>query len=68
MSITVLVVQHGALLDRLLSNGQIDPDFAVCIGLRALHRQLQGIEQAAGITVGDVHEMFSGIPIHLHHA
>jgi len=32
----------------------------------ALHRQLDGVEQASGITIGDVHQMFDRFIADLH--
>ena len=68
MGIALLVVEHGPLLDRFLGNGQVDADHASrggpwVAGLaqghrrRGLHRQLQGVEQAAGIAAGHIHQV-----------
>ena len=57
VGIAVLVVQHGALLDRFLGKGQVDLDHSIGLRLRALHRQFQGIEQAAGIAACHIHQM-----------
>ena len=60
MGITLLVVKHSALLNRLFGDRQIDRDGAVCIRLRGFHRQLQRIEQAAGITAGHIQQVGAG--------
>ena len=57
MGIALLVVEHGALLDRFLRNGQVDLDHSIGLRLRALHRQFQGIEQTAGIAACHIHQM-----------
>ena len=62
----MLVVQHGALLDRFLRDRQVDLDLSIGLRLRALHRQLQGIEQAAGIAACHIHQMFRRIRSHHH--
>ena len=68
MGIALLVVEHGPLLDRFLGNGQVDANhtsrggpwvagLAEGHGRGGFHRQLQGIEQAAGIAAGHIHQM-----------
>ena len=60
VGITMLVVEHGPLLDGFLRDRQADADVAVGIGVRAFHRQLERIQQAAGIAVGHIDEMLRG--------
>ena len=57
MGIPLLVVEHRALLNRLLGDGQIDPDGAISTGRSGLHRQLQGIQQTAGIAAGHINQV-----------
>ena len=57
MGIALFVVQNSPLLDRLFGNGEIDLNRIVGILGGAFDGQLKRVEQAAGITIGDIDEM-----------
>ena len=57
MSVAVFVVQNGALLNRLLGNGEIDLHEAIAVGAAAFNGEFKGIEKTAGVPVGHIHEV-----------
>ena len=61
MGVPLFVVENGPLLNGFFGDGQGDDDLSLAIGLRRLHRQLQRIEQAAGVAAGHLDEMCSGL-------
>ena len=56
VGVAVLVVEHRSPLDGLLGHRQVDDD-RPAVGVGGLHRQLQGVERAAGVARGDAHEV-----------
>ena len=68
MGVALLVVEHGALLDRVLGDRQVDRDRAVSVRRCGFNSQLQRIEQAAGITAGHIHEVIRRFGADLHAA
>ena len=57
VNVAFLVVEHGAALDALFCDGEVNMDHAICIGRGRLDCQLQRVEQAARVAVGYVHQM-----------
>ena len=61
VGIALFVVEHRPLLDRFLGDRQIDADLALAIGGGGLHRQFEGVEQAAGIAAGHIEQVGLGL-------
>ncbi len=62
MGISLFVVEHSSLLNRLLGDGQINLNRGLWIGrCCAFHRQLEGIEKAARVSVSHIHHVGFGI-------
>ena len=66
MRITLLVVEHGALLNGFLSNAKVDGDHAIVIFRRAFHCELKRVEQAARVTSRHIDEMGRGLSADLY--
>ena len=66
MNITVLVIEHGPALDRLLGHLQVDGYDAFLIRRRGLHRQFQRIEHAARVSIGHIHQMVERLRPQVH--
>ena len=64
--IPLLVVQHGSLLNRLFSDAEVDLDDPVRVGGCAFHGQFQRIQQAAGVTARNVHQVVGRLGCDLH--
>ena len=62
MHVSFFVIKNGTLLNRFFGNSQSDRDNAIN-GRGRFYCQLQGIEQSAGIAIGNIHQMGAGISI-----
>ena len=65
VGVALLVVQHRAALDRLLGHRPVHAHHSVARRRGRGDRQLQGVEQAARIAVGDVEQVLHGVTRHL---
>src|SRR5690606_23169280 len=63
MHVPFFVVEDGAPLDRFFGNGEGDVDTAVGVGGGGFDGQFEGVEYAAGVAVGHIHEMIEGIGV-----
>ena len=66
MVVALLVIEHGAPLDRFLSHSQRDVNGAVEPRRCGLHRQFQRVEHAAGVAIGHFHEMVDRLRFNRH--
>jgi hypothetical protein len=62
VSVALLVVQDGALLDRVFRHLQIDADRSVVVRAGRLDTQLQRVQQRPGIPVRRADEVVHGLP------
>ncbi len=64
--VPLLVIEDDPALDALLGDikGDVNLSFRSC-RWGGLDRQLQGVEHAAGVTIGDVHQVVQGILVYL---
>ena len=61
MGVAFFVVQDGALLDRLFGDGEGDVDESVGVRRGGGDGEFEGVEEGAGVAVGDVDEVSHGV-------